>query len=101
MKKDCSNCFYSGRPLYKYPCCNCVSSCVRPPDKWEAKPMTNADRIRAMSDEKLAQTISRSVTTGACNDLGIPSKEQCDGNCKECVLEWLKQPWRAENEKPL
>lgn len=57
MKKDCNNCFYSGRPSYKYPCCNCVSACDRPPDKWEAKPMTNADRIRAMSDDELVDFI--------------------------------------------
>lgn len=55
-------------------------------------PMTNADRIRAMSDEELAQMISQAVTTGACNDLGIPSKKPCDSNCKVCILEWLQQP---------
>lgn len=60
------------------------------------KIQTNADRIRAMSDEELAEMISRFVTTGACNDLGIPSKKKCDSNCKVCILEWLRQPVEDE-----
>ena len=55
---------------------------------WEK---TNADRIRAMSDEELADAISVQTYTGACNDWGIPHRN-CGGNCRECILEWLKQP---------
>ena len=57
-----------------------------------AEPKTNADRIRAMSDEELAETIYQAVLSGACNDFGIPSKKSCNGKCKECILEWLQQP---------
>ena len=57
-----------------------------------AKPLTNADRIRAMSDAELAEIISENILTGACNDFSdIPGKNPCPHNCKECVLEWLQQ----------
>lgn len=56
----------------------------------EEKHMTNADRIRAMSDEELATFMN-------CD--GCPPKnEGCnDGQkCSLCWLEWLQQP--AEEE---
>lgn len=55
------------------------------------KPKTNADKIRAMSDEELADIMSMHTATGACNDWGIPH-EKCGGNCRECIIDWLKQP---------
>ena len=57
-----------------------------------SKPVvTNGDRIRAMSDEELADIMSMHTATGACNDWGIPH-EKCGGNCHECIIDWLKQP---------
>jgi hypothetical protein len=55
------------------------------------KVFTNADRIRAMSDEELADIMSMHTATGACNDWGIPH-EKCGGNCRECIIDWLRQP---------
>ena len=52
---------------------------------------TNADRIRNMSDEELAEVI-------ACPK-GLFARMDCfDDNrdCKHCALEWLQQP--AEEE---
>lgn len=59
-----------------------------------AKPNTNADRIRAMSDEELAKLIAENAYTGACNDFGIPHQGQCCHNCEKCdaIINWLKQP---------
>lgn len=54
------------------------------------EPMTNADRIRAMSDEELA--------THMWNKFGCPDGRNhttydCLGNsCKDCWLDWLSQP---------
>ena len=45
-------------------------------------PMTNADRIRAMSDEKLATDLL-DIFQDICED-GVPSKEW--------MMHWLKQP---------
>ena len=50
--------------------------------------ITNADRIRAMSDEELADFIS------AC---GCPDHARsCTKSCTECTLKWLKQPVEAD-----
>ena len=52
------------------------------------KPMTNADRIRAMSDEELAELIDRE--TDSCAPTG--DCERMSRDCKACWLEWLQQP---------
>lgn len=54
-------------------------------------PMTNADKIRAMSDEKLLKVFN--VAMNACP----PDTEDdrwcdADDDCERCWLEWLKQP---------
>lgn len=61
------------------------------------KPQTNADRIRAMSDEELAQSLSKTVVDAMCYmPLGKKTvekmpKEMWDDLVKE-YLEWLQQP---------
>ena len=48
---------------------------------------TNADRIRAMSDEEMAKKLGRG--------LGCPVTADCmkmSGECKACWLDWLQQP---------
>lgn len=57
------------------------------------KPQTNADRIRAMSDEELAIWIETTSTVCECcsrlnNCAAIPSCDKCVAN----ITEWLKQP---------
>ena len=57
-------------------------------------PMTNADRIRAMSDEELAASpliipcFYDDDGYGECK-FGWHNRTQ---SCEECRLEWLKQP---------
>lgn len=59
----------------------------------ERKPMTNADRIRGMSDEELA-----SYLTGVWYGFEeVPGMcDVCDNNsvqnCGKCWLDWLKSP---------
>ena len=48
---------------------------------------TNADRIRAMSDEELAVLINKGIWS--CEDC---QEYVCDKRCDEHCLEWLKQP---------
>ena len=56
---------------------------------------TNADRIRAMSDEELAEAVAKYMYCGLC-----PLKNKCNTEkfhpCGEVVLEWLKQPAEGE-----
>ena len=56
------------------------------------RPMTNADRIRAMSDEKLVEHFwevfpDEKFCSGECNE---------ERNCDLCRLAWLKQPAEVE-----
>lgn len=53
------------------------------------KPQTNADRIRAMSDEELAKWID----TMYCKCLWCDNKKDCnDIECTDCIVDWLRQP---------
>lgn len=66
---------------------------VRAKEKNESgKIVTNADRIRAMTDDELADFFYELVDSGACNDFGITHERECDSNCVECIKEWLNQP---------
>lgn len=60
------------------------------------KPMTNGDRIRAMTDEELAE--SDELLSGLCNVLhgqGYP----CEANtCRECLIKWLGSPEKEAND---
>ena len=61
-----------------------ISFCVgkKCPDRKES----NADRIRSMTDEELANTITDDLCDRVCH-----SPLSCDGNCETQVLAWLKQ----------
>lgn len=53
-------------------------------------PMTNADRIRAMSDEELTREIFL-----RCDCPNCPLYGKCGGDNKACterILHWLQQP---------
>lgn len=52
------------------------------------KPQTNADCIRAMSDEDLARYIT------CPRQFGV--HVSCARTCVECCAEWLKQPAEGE-----
>lgn len=54
------------------------------------KPQTNADRIRAMSNEELCEFLGEYKFCDIC-------KEGCDnctynGDCDKRLLDWLQQP---------
>ena len=62
-------------------------------------PQTNADRIRAMSDEELAEEIGRSSIPELCDIVcGVDCKAAATFNttlekrCADFVLDWLQQP---------
>ena len=55
---------------------------------------TNADRIRAMSDEELAKQFSH---TSICEQK-YPKCMVAGEDCTECLLEWLKQPVEDKDE---
>lgn len=53
--------------------------------------MTNADRIRAMSDKELAEFIPNWSYTKACK-CDEETFVGCNNECEKCVIEWLQQP---------
>ena len=75
-EKTSCNCQHNSNSRDNEPCCRCDSR------------QTNADRIRNMSDEELADTLFASC-------LEIMKLEECTntdncGVCKRCVLDWLQ-----------
>lgn len=54
--------------------------------------MTNADRIRAMSDEELAKMMTFGAGTFDCYVCWKTEDGVCDMNCEERCLEWLRLP---------
>ena len=78
-------CSASGCPLFG----DCLA-------EYEKEQMTNADRIRAMSDEELCKFL------GECKFCDI-CEEGCDnctyhGDCDKRLLDWLKQPAEGNND---
>lgn len=77
-----------------YPCSpacplfgDCVVAFQNEQKKWV---QTNADRIRAMSDEELAKFIPNWSYTNACK-CGEHYVD-CNNECEKCVADWLRQP---------
>ena len=91
----CNICKYAGRPSYKSPCSECKGY-----SKYEYKQVqTNADRIRAMSDEELAAALLRMLD----GDVYCTNRPECgemlnteDGIpeewCAQCLLAWRRKP---------
>lgn len=96
MKGDCNICANGKLPDMSRTCAECGLS------RKNYKPMTNADRIRAMSDEELAERIE---TIADCNHCPIlekvqkkPIRETCRGekavsrySCMKHWLDWLRE----------
>lgn len=79
--KDChSRCVHAGKDR-KFVCINGVSC------KIAEKPMTNAQKIRSMSDEELAEFIKNiKVRAALCKSI-----KNNDAFEELCSAEWLKQ----------
>jgi hypothetical protein len=62
------------------------------------KPLSNGDRIRAMSDEELAIFLECFSSCAVCreaerlDDNPLLRNERCDEDCETHIREWLKQP---------
>lgn len=94
--KDCTNCKHKECWEYAEPCASCTD--IDPtgkPTNWEAQ--THAERIRAMTDEELAD-----MHVGVGCPPGTDLNELCFGEngeellctpprCRECWLNWLGQ----------
>lgn len=86
-----------GYKCYNVNCgsCICKTLCGKPADtalgcaSRVVNVQTNADRIRAMSDEELCKLLM-SIPDVPCEQNGYP--EKCNHKCAECITKWLQQP---------
>ena len=89
-----ADCAFSGKDMKKGTCKGYI-------------PMTNSDRIRAMSDEELARAIHLLVE-GESMIQYCRSLPECDEDleqdtviplerCEKCVLHWLQQPVKEDS----
>ena len=64
-----------------------------PPKSEEPKPITNADRIRAMSDEELAELISDIMDWSECEHRYAGEGKPCHNGycCPDYWLDWLRE----------
>lgn len=87
MRKDCDSCKHDEFGEKYCDDCYCGKN-GNPPTKWEAadyyEPDTNAERIRNMSDEELADWLCDIVDCASC-----PTVKHC--TCGG-MLEWLQKP---------
>lgn len=58
---------------------------------YKSKPITNADRIRAMTDEELAEFIAYKTSCETCVVRKGGSDECHNTNCSTAWLDWLKE----------
>lgn len=67
--------------------CKAADTC-----KWTTKPMTNADEIRAMNDEQLAELFTDTFDDENIFYCPVRQQHRClSMDCKVCFLDWLKQ----------
>ena len=98
--KDChSRCVHAGRDR-KFVCINGVSCKIT-----TGKPQTNFERIKNMSVEELAEFIDYGDECGFCNQFGVDTGRECDGDCVECIKHLLgvktanNRPQTVQNRK--
>lgn len=60
----------------------------------ERKPQTNADKIRSMAEEELAELMLDGCRGSNCDDQ--PQNEWGSVNCFQCRVAWLRQSAEGE-----
>lgn len=80
--EKCATCKQSCKADGWVVCANCIHNHNRK-DRYE--PLTNGDKIRAMTDEELVDVIG--CQFGLDADICFPQK-----SCAVCMLKWLRSP---------
>lgn len=83
---DCRKCKHNYKMPGDEPRCNRMCD-----GESDFEPITNADRIRAMSDEELAEFLEQ-IVSGNRNVIGINcGNSKCESwKCTECISMWLQ-----------
>ena len=69
-----------------------VEECNHTDCPYRTEPITNADRIRAMSDEELAELLNRVKEPCDYCDLASVPGACTESLCDSAMQRWLKQP---------
>ena len=88
MSKDYPCVYWDDRKCKKFSDDNITSWCVWSP--CASQTPSNADRIRQMSDEELAELLLDGCRGSKCDD--YPQNKWGSVNCFQCRVTWLKQP---------
>lgn len=78
--ESCERCKHQNKQEHEEPCVRCTHNAT---DNFE--PLTNAERIRSMTDEELAKWLN------GFSECVIPNGDCLSKYCDDCVLKWLKQ----------
>jgi len=90
MVNYCKTCIWENGTSEICDCCNYSGLAEEygiPPTGYEKKNQTNADRIRAMTDEELAGLFADMRQEHWCP----PDGGDCKEYCSDCWLDWLKK----------
>ena len=99
-KDYCDTCAHKACDKKAVECGTCMASYYDgvlqgSPSNYKAKQMTNADRIRAMSDEELAVFLAEEVPHGDCYGCELDCYHAEQGKfanmCQGAWYKWLKQ----------
>ena len=85
--KMCKTCMWVYHMVSHNPTAPCED--CKDYDKWQTMKPTNADRIRSMTNEELANMWCAYVDCGEC-----PNRIECSMTYQDCLrfaLEWLEQ----------
>lgn len=95
----CEKCEFDERDGGDEPCVICTVCGDNKPTQFKPKkPPSNADRIRSMTDEELAELWWERVDCGEC-----PMHRDCrmtGQDCKKLALDWLGQEISEERRTP-
>ena len=88
---DCGNCRHTNHldlpDFSTMPCAACARyGADNDPTMWEAKPMTNYDRLISKTPEELARYYAKRIAR--C----YGCQAMTEDDCFECQLDWLKSP---------
>lgn len=98
MSRSCIECVHNNPndpSDLAYACLNCSwPTFAGEPTNFKPKSQTNADRIRAMTDEELARTLAIGCDeTRECPTICAPiyPYDEVVESCEKCWLEWLRE----------
>ena len=87
-------CKYEGSGVWKDRCVGTkeVDPCIgyEKCERYRPNCKTNADHIRSMTDEELAELLLNGNSSKVCPN----GCDGCDGDCDGKMLNWLKQPYK-------